>query len=116
MASLRNLAVLLLGALQLQPTAVLAAPSAKQAVPGKYIVQLKSGISARDVESHIDWVRDVHERSLGSRDIDIGIGIAGVKKTFHINEFNAYAGEFDEETLAQIKSNPDVGISHFIAE
>ncbi|KAK7745090.1 hypothetical protein SLS62_009954 [Diatrype stigma] len=104
MATLRNLAVLLLGALQLQPAAVLAAPSTKQVVPGKYIVRLKSGISTRDVESHIDWVRDVHRRSLGSRDI----GIAGVKKTFHINEFNAYAGEFDEETLAQIRSNPDV--------
>lgn len=103
MASLRNLAVLLLGALQLQPAPVLAAPFEKQVVPGKYIVQLKKGISAPDVDTHLSWVRDVHSRrSLNSRDI------FGVQKTFRINDFNAYAGEFDEETLEQIRGNPDI--------
>lgn len=105
MASLRNLAVLLLGALQLQPAPVLAAPFEKQVVPGKYIVQLKKGINAPDVDTHLSWVRDVHSRrSLNSRDI------VGVQKTFRINDFNAYAGEFDEETLEQIRGNPDVSL------
>ncbi|RYO92998.1 hypothetical protein DL766_005223 [Monosporascus sp. MC13-8B] len=96
MVSLRSFAVLL-SALQ---AAVLAAPT-KQVIPGRYVVTLKGGISARDVESHVGWVRDVHKRSLGSR------GVKGVEKTFHIKDFNAYAGEFDEETLELIRSNPD---------
>ncbi|RYP45580.1 hypothetical protein DL768_008095 [Monosporascus sp. mg162] len=96
MATLRNFA-LFLGALQ---AAALAAPT-KQVIPGKYVITLKGGISAHDVESHVGWVRDAHKRSLGSR------SAKGVEKTFHIKDFNAYAGEFDEETLELIRSNPD---------
>ncbi|RYP14718.1 hypothetical protein DL765_006188 [Monosporascus sp. GIB2] len=96
MVSLRSFA-LLLSALR---AAARAAPT-KQVIPGRYVVTLKGGISARDIESHVGWVRDAHKRSLGSRDVQ------GVEKTFHIKDFNAYAGEFDEETLELIRSNPD---------
>ncbi|RYP08928.1 hypothetical protein DL764_001581 [Monosporascus ibericus] len=88
MASLRSFA-LFLGVLQ---AAVVAAP-AKQVIPGKYVITLKGGISARDVESHLGWVRDAHKRSLGSR------GVKGVEKTFHIKDFNAYVLEIEEDQI-----------------
>lgn len=103
MASLRRLA-LYLGALL---PAVLAAPAVNhklpQAVPNKFIVTLKDGASV-DADSHLTWVEDLHRRSLGKR------STAGVEKTYNIDTWNAYAGEFDEETVEQIKANPDVSI------
>ncbi|KAM0471989.1 hypothetical protein ACHAPX_009126 [Trichoderma viride] len=101
MPSIRRLA-LYLGALL---PAVLAAPAAlhkkPEAVPNKFIVTLKEGASI-DTDSHLAWVNDIHARSLTKR------GTAGVEKTYNIHTWNAYAGEFDAETLEQIKSNPDV--------
>ncbi|KAI4867658.1 alkaline proteinase [Hypoxylon rubiginosum] len=102
MASLRRLA-LFFGALL---PAAFAAPAATQqkreVIPNKYIVTLKEGITSDDFKSHLNWARDVHARSLSKR------GTTGVSHEYQINTFNAYAGEFDEETLEQIKSNPDV--------
>ncbi|KAI2469826.1 alkaline proteinase [Annulohypoxylon bovei var. microspora] len=102
MASLRRLA-LFFGALL---PAIFAAPTPHQQkreiVPNKYIVTLKQGISSEDFKSHLNWARDVHARSLNKRDT------TGVSHEYQINTFNAYAGEFDEETLEQLKNNPDV--------
>lgn len=101
MTSIRRLA-LYLGALL---PAVLAAPAAlhkkPEAVPNKFIITLKEGASI-DTDSHLAWVNDIHTRSLTKR------STAGVEKTYNIHTWNAYAGEFDEETIEQIKSSPDV--------
>ncbi|KAI8946376.1 subtilase [Xylaria longipes] len=103
MHSFRSLA-LFFGALL---PAALAAPASKKVsepeyIPNKYIVTLKSGISTTDFESHINWARDVHARSLSRRDT------AGVEKTYNIKNFNAYAVEMDVQTLAEIKAHPQV--------
>ncbi|KAI1771201.1 alkaline proteinase [Hypoxylon cercidicola] len=102
MASLRRLA-LFLGALL---PAVFAAPAATQqkreVIPNKYIVTMKEGVTSEDFKSHLNWARDVHARSLSRRDT------TGVSHQYQIHTFNAYAGEFDEETLEQIKSSPYV--------
>ncbi|KAI0548839.1 subtilase [Xylaria curta] len=103
MHSFRSLA-LFFGALL---PAAFAAPASKKAsepefIPNKYIVTLKSGISTTDFESHINWARDVHARSLSRRDT------AGVEKTYNIKDFNAYAVEMDAQTLAEIKAHPQV--------
>ncbi|KAF6806777.1 Alkaline protease 1-like protein 3 [Colletotrichum sojae] len=86
--------------------AALPAPQAESArsvaVVGKFIVTLKSSISSRDVDSHLTWVDAVHKRSLGRRDT------AGVDKKYNIGKFNGYSGQFDEATLEELKSNPDV--------
>ncbi|TDZ29792.1 Alkaline protease 1 [Colletotrichum spinosum] len=37
-------------------------------VEGKFVVTLKSGITAREVDSHMKWVDNVHKRNLGRRD------------------------------------------------
>lgn len=80
-----------------------AAPVASQpqarAIPNKYIVTLKE---AADVESHLGWVKDVHARSLGRRDL------SGVEKTFNISDFNGYSGSFDDATIEEIKANDAV--------
>lgn len=73
-------------------------------IPGKYIVTLKSDAAVAEFESHLNWVSDVHRRSLSKRDT------IGIENTYNISDWHAYAGEFDEETLAEIKSNPDVRI------
>lgn len=103
MASFRRLA-LALGA-ALLPAAALAAPTAPRdtpdAAPGKYIVTLKQDANV-DTAEHLTWVQDIHRRSLSKRDT------AGVEKTYNISTWSAYAGEFDDATLEEIKANPDV--------
>ncbi|KAI1383904.1 alkaline proteinase [Hypoxylon trugodes] len=103
MANLRRLA-LFIGALL---PSVFAAPTPaaqqkREIIPGKYIVTLKEGISNEDFKSHLNWARDVHARSLGKRDT------VGVSHEYQIHNFSAYAGEFDDETLEQIKNSADV--------
>ena len=76
-----------------------------QAIEGSYIITLKSGLSARDLESHLGWVSDVHERSLGRR------GFNGVAKTYSVHNFHGYAGSFDAATIETIKNSPQVCLS-----
>lgn len=105
MASLVRLA-LYLGALL---PAALAAPTApsknSEEIPGKYIITLKSTASAAKVESHIQWVGDVHRRSLSKRET------SGIEHTFNIKNWNAYAGQFDEDTIKEIEASPEVSFS-----
>ncbi|KAK5992574.1 Alkaline protease 1 [Cladobotryum mycophilum] len=77
-----------------------------QAIEGSYIVTLKSGLNEEDLESHIEWVQSVHQkRAVNKRQYK------GVEKTYTGEyDFNAYAGSFDEATLAEIRGNPDVDI------
>lgn len=100
MVNFRSLATTLTALLPL----ALAAPTEKQqskreVIPGKYIITLKDSVSA---ESHLGWVQDVHSRSLSKRQT------AGIEKTYSIDSWNAYAGEFDDETLEAIKASDDV--------
>ncbi|KAL7782522.1 alkaline proteinase [Trichoderma ceciliae] len=101
MTSIRRLA-LYLGALL---PAVLAAPTAHlkapDVIPNKFIITLKEGASI-DTDSHLTWVNDLHRRSLSKRNT------AGVEKTYNIHTWSAYAGEFDDETIEQIRASPEV--------
>ncbi|VUC31357.1 unnamed protein product [Clonostachys rosea] len=99
MANLRRLALSLAAFL---PVA-LAAPAAvqkREVIPNKYIVTLKK--DAGSFDAHINWVNDIHARSLSRRDTN------GVEQEFHIENFNAYSGEFDEATIAEIRNSPEV--------
>lgn len=104
MASIRRLA-LFLGALL---PAALAAPvegavrREEAAIPNKYIVTLKPEASDSKISAHLNWVGDVHRRSLSKRDT------AGVEETYNISNWNAYAGEFDDATIEEIKNSPEV--------
>lgn len=71
-------------------------------IEGKYIVTLKKGVDTAAAESHLEWVADVHKRSLGKRDT------VGIERKYDIKSWKGYAGEFDEATIAQIRESPDV--------
>ncbi|KAJ9155844.1 Subtilase [Coniochaeta hoffmannii] len=112
MSSLRQLSLLVGGVLSLGSlTAAFpvynrtasTAPSTN--APSKYIITLKHGLTARDLESHVSWVNQVHKRSLDASNNSMSTG-AGVHKTF--GNLHVYVGEFDDDTLEQIKSRPDV--------
>ncbi|KAI0169382.1 alkaline proteinase [Hypoxylon sp. FL1284] len=102
MVSLRHL-TLFWGALLPAAFAVPTTPQPKrEVIPNKYIIALKEGITSEDFKAHVNWASGVHVRSPSKR------STAGVSHEYHIKNFNAYAGEFDEETIEQIKNNPDV--------
>ncbi|KAK1672523.1 peptidase S8/S53 domain-containing protein [Colletotrichum godetiae] len=67
-------------------------------IPGEYIVSLKPGLARSQVESHLSRAASVHSRSPSRRDT------TGIDKAFSIGAFNAYAGSFDEVTIAEIIS------------
>lgn len=70
----------------------------------QYIVTLKKGIARRDVDSHIEWVNDVHKRSIVARDL----GLDGFDERFDIGNFHSYSGTFDDATLEEIRKSPNV--------
>ncbi|POR33185.1 Alkaline proteinase [Tolypocladium paradoxum] len=72
-------------------------------IEGKYIITLKSGLQARDLDSHLEWVSGVHKRGLSAQQFK------GVELTYAGKyNFNGYAGHFDAATIAEIRKNPDV--------
>jgi hypothetical protein len=73
-------------------------------IPGSYIVTLKEGIEKRDLDSHLEWLGNLQARALNKRDFP------GVDKHFDIDEFHAYSGKFDAETIEQIKNSPEVSL------
>lgn len=76
-----------------------------KAVEGSYIVTLKPDVKADAFESHLEWVSDVHKRSLNKRESK------GIERTYKGKyNFQGYAGTFDEETLLEIQKNPDVSL------
>jgi hypothetical protein len=83
--------------------APVAAPVTRRSdiIEGKYIVTLKP---EAEVQVQVNWVNDVHKRSFAKRDT------VGVEHTYDLKTFKGYAGEFDENTLAEIKANPDVSV------
>jgi oryzin len=102
MVGFRQLALLAGIALPWVTAAPVIDKRAARVLPGKYIITLKPGVSVDSVGSHLNWVRDVHARSLSRRDT------AGVEKVFNIEDFNAYAGTFDPATIAEIRDSEDV--------
>lgn len=101
MYGLKKLALVAGALLPFVNAAPVANPPQARAIPSKYIVTLKE---TADVESHLGWVKDVHARSLGRRDL------AGVEKTFNISDFNGYSGSFDDATIEEIKANDAVSL------
>lgn len=82
----------------------LAAPTLPHgsAVPSSYIIKVRPELPEAEFESQIQWVSEVHKRSLTRRDT------AGLLKTFSFSGFKAYSGEFDDATIELIKANESV--------
>ncbi|KAK2018703.1 subtilase [Colletotrichum eremochloae] len=73
-----------------------------QTIPGSYIITLKDTVSVEGLTSHLNWIRDVHSRSLDKRQF------TGAERTFSFSTFRAYSGKFDDATIEIIKSSPEV--------
>jgi oryzin len=79
-----------------------ASPTAQaRASQEEHVVVLKNGLSARNLDDHLDWLRGVHSRSLGGSQ-------APRPRAFSFGTDHVYTGSFDEETLAEIQRNKDV--------
>lgn len=70
-------------------------------VPGKYIISLKQDAEPPTVESHLSWVRGLHDQSLDRRRKN------GIDKVWK-DSFKGYSGGFDEGTLEEIRQRDDV--------
>ncbi|KAF6835319.1 alkaline proteinase [Colletotrichum plurivorum] len=73
-----------------------------KAIPERWIITLKPGVSRQKATEHLDWARYVHRRSVSRRQT------AGVGRSFGIGNFQAYTGEFDGQTVAEIKAEKRV--------
>ncbi|KAK2056296.1 subtilase [Colletotrichum caudatum] len=73
-----------------------------QTVDGSYIITLKDSVSVEGFTSHLNWINDVHSRSLDKRQFP------GAERTFSFSSFRAYSGKFDQATIDVIKSSPEV--------
>lgn len=77
--------------------------AADNILPGKYIIRLKPDVESH-LQAHTEWVSHIHSRNLARR----GGDSTGIEKTYSFGTFEGYAGSFDDETLEEIKANPDV--------
>lgn len=68
-------------------------------IEGSYIIKLKDNIAP---EQHLSWVNGIHARSTANN------GFAGVQREYTSQAFRGYAGRFDKETIAKIKSSSEV--------
>ncbi|PWI64393.1 hypothetical protein PCL_10506 [Purpureocillium lilacinum] len=72
---------------------------ASQVINGSYIIKLKDDVAA---DSHLQWVGGIHARSLGKNEF------SGIQREYNSLAFRGYAGRFDGDTIARIKSSADV--------
>jgi len=83
------------------------APRANEVIPGKYIVQLKPDTDVASIAAHHNKVRSIHARNLARRGND-GPSGSPVEREFGFGDFKAYAGSFDDATLEELKTLPEV--------
>lgn len=88
---------LLLGAFIAPALAAPADPSAN-ALDGQYIITLKKDVES--VDSHVSWLKERSATRSGSSN-------GGVNKVWN-KSFKGYSGQFDDETLEEIKGNEEV--------
>jgi hypothetical protein len=79
------------------------------AIPVQYIVVFKDDVNIDSVKEHETWVSGVvlqsekHKRGLD-------VSAYGVRRSFNINQFNAYSAKFTDDMLKEIEGSPQVSI------
>lgn len=91
----------------LAQAAPVVAPRANDLIPGKYIIQLKPDTDVASIAAHHNKVRSIHARNLARRGND-GPGGAPVEREYGFGDFKGYAGSFDEATIEELKTLPEV--------
>ncbi|KHN98379.1 subtilisin-like protease [Metarhizium album ARSEF 1941] len=72
---------------------------------GKYIVTLKDGLSTSSFHSHMSWIKGIHAG------VTVSAGHRGIERVYDgTYGFSGYAGQFEKETLAEIKASQDAPV------
>ncbi|KAG9184938.1 oryzin [Alternaria panax] len=83
------------------------APRANEAIPGKFIIQLKPDTDLASIVAHHNKVRSIHARNLARRGDDSASGTP-VEHEYGFGNFKGYAGSFDDATIELLKALPEV--------
>ena len=92
-----------------------------EVVPDSYIVVFKKHVDEAKAFEHHAWVKDAHMQSqnarseLKKRDSQFPMTtdiFEGIKHTYNVGAgLLGYSGHFDENTIEQVRSHPDVSHS-----
>lgn len=109
MAPIYNVLSVILTALSAVDAArILSAPKNAETVPDGYIVVMKKDVSARDFNSHREWITRVHRRSIARRGGNV---LGGMKHVYNFGgNMQGYAGKFDKRTIDEISKRDEVRI------
>lgn len=108
--------VLNVGTIHKDAAPVLSTTNAKE-VPNSYMVVFKKHVKHEDAQAHHTWIQDLHSKGQEERlelrkrsQFPVTTEIFdGLKHTYNIvGGLMGYSGHFDDETLEQIRSHPDV--------
>ncbi|OAA50263.1 subtilisin-like protease PR1D [Metarhizium rileyi] len=78
---------------------------ASEIIEGSYIIKLRD--NAATVQ-HLSWVSGLHARSTGNNTF------AGIQHEYNSQAFRGYAGKFDEETIAKIKTSSEACCPEYV--
>ncbi|TGZ79646.1 subtilisin-like protein [Ascodesmis nigricans] len=87
-------------------------------IPGSYIVVLNDNATETTFETHNSWVTSTlarrslmkrrGRRGIGGTKVDYGPENLGVHSKFSFGKSQAYWGEFDPQTIEEVRSRPEV--------
>lgn len=84
-------------------------------IPGQYIVTLKDGLTAAEVESHRAWATAMHRSNLAAAGYRSGVETEGIFNHFQIHKLNMYSGGFDKKTVEQLRRSPYVSYCFLVS-
>ncbi|RGP81465.1 hypothetical protein FLONG3_403 [Fusarium longipes] len=79
------------------------ADAAQNSNANRWVVAIKPEASS-ELQYHVRWVNELHTRNMQKR----GEVAIGIETTFKFPGFAGYSGSFDEETLEELKANPNI--------
>jgi hypothetical protein len=77
-------------------------------VAGKWIVQLRPDVDVATITSHIATVKAIHARNMLARRDLTEAQTGGVENEYGFGTFHGYSGGFDDATIEELKSMPEV--------
>lgn len=83
-------------------------PKAGDVIPGQYIVVLKEDITTSDFQAHQDFVVNKFSASASKRDQVEARAESIFTHTYNLGNLKGYAGRFDDATIEEIASRPEV--------
>lgn len=82
-------------------------PKAGDVIPGQYIVVMKDDITTSDFETHQDFVVNKFAASVSKRAEEVSAETI-FTHTYSLGKLKGYAGRFDDATIEEIASRPEV--------